>query len=103
MEANTAQNDLQAFHQLALLEAGQVWPALGVILEHGSPILKALSSLSPLFLKWTNVLQNHSQSWPQWASVQKSKQVDVLEVVLGCGGLKLKVVRVICSLLHFTT
>ena len=54
-------------------------------------------------LKWTNVLQNHSQSWPQWASVQKSKQVDVLEVVLGCGGLKLKVVRVICSLLHFTT
>ena len=54
-------------------------------------------------LKWTNVLQNHSQSWPQWARVQKSKQVDVLEVVLGCGGLKLKVVRVICSLLHFTT
>ena len=28
--------------------------------------------------------------------------MDVLEVVLGCGGLKLKVVRVICSLLHFT-
>ena len=97
MEANTAQNDLQAFHQLALLEAGQVWPALGVILEQGSPILKALSSLSPLFLKWTNVLQNHSQSWPHLASLWKSKLVDSLEVVLGCVGLKLKVVRVICS------
>ena len=88
MEANTAQNDLQAFHQLALLEAGQVWPALGVILEHGSPILKALSSLSPLFLKWTNVLQNHSQSWPHLASIRKSKLVYNLEVVLGSVGLQ---------------
>ena len=54
-------------------------------------------------VKWARLLLDGSQSWPHLASLQKSKQVDVLEVVLGCGGLKLKVVGVICSLLHFTT
>ena len=38
LEANTAQNDLQAVHQLALPEAGKVWPALGVTLEDISPL-----------------------------------------------------------------
>ena len=33
-------------------------------------------------LKWTYVLQTHSQSWPHLASLRKSKLVDSLEVVL---------------------
>ena len=72
MEANTAQNDLQGVHQLALPEAGQVWPALGAILEHGSPILKALSSLS---LGWavlaSKVVQKVIETEPNSLDIQQ--------------------------------